>query len=247
MKNEFIDKRKRIKEIGKVDYISKKQFKKMYPMENVGYSLVGFIGDGIAEPIGNWKYHDEIRDYYSFKKKRYFYEIIGYLEVEENIYIAIMQRKVLKRILPFLLMLIMIGLLIFNILAPKGPELEDGMDQYTPTSSIQKNTDSTSILLPGYKDLNMEENTDTAYVALYNPEGNPCYFKFKITLDETGQIIYESKLIPPGYAVTAVKFDRSFPTGIYPISINIETFSLDDYKEKMNGGDIKTRIVSIEK
>ncbi|MGX8850573.1 hypothetical protein [Amedibacillus sp. YH-ame10] len=247
MEKKYVDKNKKIKGIGEVAYSSKKKFKERYPMENVGYQVLGFIGDGVAEVIGQWEYNSETYAYYAFKKKLYFYEIIGYVEVEEDAYIAIIQRKVVKKLLPFLFLLAILISILWYMMMPKGPDLEGGMDKYEPSTSVKANTESTGILLPGYKDINMEANTDTAYVALYNPENNPCYFKFKITLQETGEVIYQSKMIPPGYAVKSVQFDRKFKTGIYPITIYIETNSLEDYTETMNGGELPTRIVAIEK
>lgn len=83
----------------------------------------------------------------------------------------------------------------------------------------------------------MAAETDTAYVALWNPPTNPCYFQFQVTYE--GETLYESGLIEPGKAVTEVPLGRTFEAGTYDLKIVIKTFSLEDAKTPMNGGNIE--------
>ncbi len=97
------------------------------------------------------------------------------------------------------------------------------------------------IKMPGYRPGAMPSGSETLKIALLNPEGNPCYFVFDITLKDTGESLYTSKLVPPGMAVTEQTLSRSLKTGVYPLSIRVSTFSLAD-QTPMNGANIETTL-----
>ena len=128
----------------------------------------------------------------------------------------------------------------------QGPELDPSIGKYKPDIVLPEGADPTRITIPGYDNIHMEASSDTAYVALWNPDDNPCYFKFRIQLNSDGKVIYESGLIPPGYAVTEVQFNQKFQKGTYPVKIEIESYDLSNYETRLNGGEIETQIVSIE-
>lgn len=78
---------------------------------------------------------------------------------------------------------------------------------------------------------------------MVNPEGNQCYFKYEITLKDSGKTIYESDFIKPGTAVTNVKLNQTMENGVYDISISIVAYDLEDYEEQLNGGVVETTLV----
>ena len=131
------------------------------------------------------------------------------------------------------------------LLGPDGPDIDPGAGKYTANVELPENIDPDHITLPGYDQITMAAGTDTAYVALWNPDQNPCYFHFEIVLTETGESIYESRLIPPGNAVTEVKFNRIFEPGIYPVTIRISSYDLENYEQEMNGGEIGAELVAV--
>ena len=106
--------------------------------------------------------------------------------------------------------------------------------------------DDSRILIPGYNDWNMVLGTKEISVALFNPEENPCYFKFNVILDETEEVLYETGLIPPGQAVTTVRLPRTLAKGVHPITLKVDSFSLEDETQKYNSGEVKTNIVVLE-
>ena len=76
-------------------------------------------------------------------------------------------------------------------------------------------------------------------MALLNPEGNPCYFHFKIVLKDTNEVLFESKYVEPGQAITNVNLSKGLPVGEYPATIQISTISLDG-KTSLNGANVET-------
>lgn len=225
-------------------------FHNRYPKEQGGYRVIGAIGEGVSKVKGKWTYEEKDYDFYEVSYAKLRYKIKGYVEIDADTYLAIVGKDYAKLIQLFLGIIIVICLGVGGwYLSQKepGPDIDPGSSKFEPKTELNENSDPTKIALPGYGDLQMYAGAKEAYVALWNPDTNPCYFKFQITMDDSQEVIYESKLIPPGNAVTAVKFNQSFDQGVYPITIRIYTYSLDDHTKSLNGGEIKSRLVAIAK
>ncbi len=95
------------------------------------------------------------------------------------------------------------------------------------------------IALPGYSDIVFPAGQRDVQIVLPNPEGNRCYFVFSFVLDETGEELYRSGLIPSGMAVTEVRLSRPLDAGVYTLRICIEPLSLDK-QTPLNGGIYET-------
>lgn len=96
---------------------------------------------------------------------------------------------------------------------------------------------ATGIKIPGYPSITLPANTKDVTVALLNPEGNPCYFVFDIVLKDTGESLYQSKLVPPGQAITNITLSSALKVGEYDATIKISTYSLTD-QSAMNGANV---------
>lgn len=102
---------------------------------------------------------------------------------------------------------------------------------------------SEGIKIPGYPSITIPKDTKDVTVALLNPEGNPCYFKFELVLKDTGETIYTSKLVPPGKAITNITLSRALAEGEYDATIKISTYSLTD-QSAMNGANVETVLIA---
>lgn len=73
---------------------------------------------------------------------------------------------------------------------------------------------------------------------LVNVKGNAYDMTYTIALKETGEVLYTSKKIPPGYGIKEFNLSRSFKKGNYPITVTINTSAKEDqakkHKEKSN-------------
>lgn len=90
----------------------------------------------------------------------------------------------------------------------------------------------------------MKAGTDTVEVPLVNTEGNPCYMRFTVKLNDGGEVLYRSDLVPPGQAIPSIHLSRTLDAGTYPVTVEITTFSLDDSSQPLNGAELGTRIVA---
>ena len=99
------------------------------------------------------------------------------------------------------------------------------------------------IKIPGYPSITIAKDTENVTMALLNPEGNPCYFKFEIVLKDSGETIFESKYVPPGDAITDVTLTRPLAEGEYNATIMITTIALDQ-ETPLNGANVETVLIA---
>ena len=102
---------------------------------------------------------------------------------------------------------------------------------------VQTNPDQ--IVLPGYVELTFPAEEQVIEIVLPNPATNPCYFRYTLMLEDSGEVLYRSQLIAPGKAVLEIKLSRPLPVGDYALLISIDSFSLADGTTPMNGGEQK--------
>lgn len=170
----------------------------------------------------------------------------GYIPCEDeegNLrYVRVMRKSAVKLLLPVFLLALMAGGLGGYLLWQGRPVLEESAVAYQMPGGV-KNEESDEILVPGFGTITMDADSTTVHAALANPEGNPCYFKYRIRLSDTGEQIYESGWLEPGTAVTEWDISEKLPEGEYPVQILVQTASLENYKEEMNQGVVNAALV----
>ena len=114
-----------------------------------------------------------------------------------------------------------------------GGALPDASGEDAPATGIQ---------IPGYPSLTIPAGTADVTLALLNPEGNPCYFTFELVLNDTGEVLYTSKMVPPGQMISDVTLSRALEAGEYDATIRITTASLED-GSAMNGANVETVLI----
>lgn len=120
-----------------------------------------------------------------------------------------------------------------------GLEIDPDADDWNGGELEDKGGESVGIKVPGYPSITLPANKEEVTVALLNPEGNPCYFVFELVLKDTGEILYTSKLVPPGQAITSITLSRALSAGEYDATIKITTYSTAD-QSPMNGANVET-------
>ena len=106
----------------------------------------------------------------------------------------------------------------------------------------QGGEEEVGIKIPGYPSITIPADTTDVTVALLNPEGNPCYFTFELVLSDTDEVLYTSKMVPPGQMVSDITLSRALPAGEYNATIRITTASLED-GSAMNGANVETVLI----
>lgn len=182
-----------------------------------------------------------------FKAKLgYGQKVLGYIPCEEEdggvIYVRVIGKSWGKILIPLVILLALIaGGLWWYFAQNRGPDLDDSAMAYQMPGGL-KNEDPSQIMLPGFGTIDMEAGQRTVHAALSNPEGNPCYFKYTVSLQEGGDVLYESGWLEPGTAVTKWEIAEELEPGDYPISLLVDTGSLDDYQQEMNKGTINATL-----
>lgn len=100
-----------------------------------------------------------------------------------------------------------------------------------------------SITIPGFEVWNVKADALETDAAFYNPARNPCYFVISVTLDDTGETIYESQYIRPGQSLYTVRLSRTLSPGLYPATAHYSTYSVADLSP-MNGADVPFAIAA---
>lgn len=123
-----------------------------------------------------------------------------------------------------------------------NPDIDPNAGDYTGNQPEDKGGEAKGIKIPGYPSIALPANTKDVKVALLNPEGNSCYFKFELVLDDTNEVLYTSKLVPPGKAITNITLSRALAAGEYDATIRITTTSIQD-NSAMNGANVETKLI----
>ncbi len=180
---------------------------------------------------------------------------IGYIPCGQNKYIGFYKKKATGLILP----LILLPLLVLSVLLAMWyrshqpePEIQVPSIKYEIDSSITNyegqlkrpaDMDQTQILIPGFSALYVKEGSDMVNSCLFNPADNPCFFQFNVVDTTTGEILYESKLVPPGKGIEGFKLNRTYEAGEYPAVIQFKSHDLEDPSINYNGSEMEITLV----
>lgn len=158
----------------------------------------------------------------------------------------------LRKRLVILLMVVLALLLAVTLVialrtgAQSGPEpvtgvqLQEDTVEWDGALTNLTGGEAKGIQLPGYGEITVMQGDRTLKITLVNPEDNPCYFRYRLELPDSGSVLYESDLIQPGRAVTEIPLENLPNVGDYDLDINIDTYSLEDGTTAMNGGVCST-------
>lgn len=107
-------------------------------------------------------------------------------------------------------------------------------------SEIQQNNKLESIKIPGYKKVYFPADEKEVQLNLVNPEGNKCYFKFQLCVED--EILYSSDFVKGGYSIDTLELTHSLDPGEYELAIKITPYDLDGIT-KLNGANINTKLL----
>lgn len=179
-------------------------------------------------------------NYYDHSK----YKVMGFIETDEaDVYIAIVKKKKpIRTIILFLIALVLMLCMFFFWKNNQGPDIDPNLSDYVSNLKRPENLDATQILIPGYNEWRMNDGENVVNATLFNPEDNPCYFQFVIINKNNGDILYESKLVPPGKGIQPITLRQDMLEGVYPIVVRIRTFDVNNHEQEFNGAEVETTI-----
>ena len=170
------------------------------------------------------------------EKKHKLSAIRGYLSVGGDNFVAIESHRFLLWLLPILLTLILLLVFSFCGRTPEqtpieetsswSPVIEDDLGEDTTAASTQSGA---QIQIAGFSSWHIPAGqTEDLSIYLHNPDENPCYFSFRIVLEDTDETLYQSDMVPPGETIRQVDLTHSLDAGTYDVVIYITTNALDD-------------------
>lgn len=182
------------------------------------------------------------------RKLGLFDKVIGYLpcktEGDETVYLRIMGRSVVKILFLIILLTALLGTALFLVFRAARPADD------TPikiASGEMYNPNPENIRLPGITEVYADAGSTRVNQLLLNVEGNAYNLTYTIMLQETEEVIYESKAIPPGYGVREFDMYRTFESGSYPITIHVASSAIDDdtgeSSAAFNAGELDAMLV----
>lgn len=152
-----------------------------------------------------------------------------------------LKNKVSTRNIIIVILIIIIILLLLRSCSPDGgnsptakPDLENAEyvqpDEVPDTEHVEGTT-----AIPVISDFTVSKKYP--YATLFNPESNSgySYLSYKFTNSETGEVIYESKLVEPGKKFS-VAFGDMLEVGKYKVSVDIYSFDYTNPSVQKNGG-----------
>lgn len=234
-------------------YYSKGRMAKLYP--NGGYIVIGAVGKGLKTPAGTAELEGGVLPYFTNQYPKATHKVVGYMACGGDNYLAVVKRAWLRwLILGLLLLLALEAGVLWNQYQAQEAEavaeveaanalIDENATNYDTAIYLEQVTDPYHIALPGYSEIPMYADSDYMQIALWNPTGNPCFFQFSIVMGD--EVLYESKLVPPGLAVQEQTLSRTIPEGTYDATIKIRCYDLEDTEEEMNGGAINVTIKAL--
>lgn len=227
-------------------FISAKEMKEKYPKGEFR-----IVGEYVAHKTVPDDEGFEILTVNGFKRvrnagyyKRFNYKAKAYEYVnDDDDYIAVLKRN-------WITLIVSLGLIILLLLggywlwhSRQGPDIDPAIADYVSELKRPKDLDKSQIAVPGITSIVMDADTDRIKGdILINPKGNPCYFKYSIVLKDTKEVLYESKLVPPGKGISEVKLNRKMTQGNYKITLRIHTYDLKEYDTELNGAEIDSEL-----
>lgn len=228
-------------------YFSKKEMRENYP--DMRYKISGEV----TRKKGKNTIHDlkragkmlSVQPVDTYKKP--IYRICGFIpDNDEDTYIIVKKVNLRRALLPLLFVaLLAVGIFLFT--GESDSFLDKSAKPFDTQIKREEDLGESKILLPGFETLYMDEGKNELYVALANPKGNPCYFRYTIYMEGRDKEIYQSGMIKPGDAVTTVKMPEKMKKGTYQLTLKIQSFSLNNYKTELNGGEMMANLIVLSR
>lgn len=229
--------------------ITKKQFRQLYP--DGGFDLAGEIAlRGSKNDDDATVFVDTLggrRAVLPLRTLGRFWRAVGYLPYGEgedaDAWLVVKANRLPQTVVGVALILVALVAALVLAVVFGGPQLDPYAKKYSnPDLARPEGTPSDQIAIPGYNAFQLPVGGTELHVPLANAEGNPCYMQYSIVLDESQEVLYESKLIPPGEAVTDFNISHDLPAGDHDITVKINTFDINDFKKPLNGAEVATDI-----
>lgn len=84
-----------------------------------------------------------------------------------------------------------------------------------------------------------EKNGAKGRIGIENIPANRYSFRVTLVQDDTGDILYETGIIDPGYYIEFIELSKKLEAGDYPVTATFTTYSLDESEDKISEANVK--------
>ena len=237
-----------------VSYYKKNQMTALYPAG--GFSVVGQIGKG-REEIGTITCGAGQLPVYAVSKLPHT-KILGYIQVGEKDYVSIVKDVLLLWLFWIVLAAaLLVGLaFLLKAVLPTGaaPEVTTRAPGVIDANAVlgegelsvpeKIDVSGRNITVNGVPEMHLVAGQREQNYVFSNPENNPCFFVIEMELADTGEILYTSNLLPPGYSISKFTLNRPLEAGTYNVILHYKPTTFDQEQRPLNNMDIKTTVIA---
>lgn len=173
--------------------------------------------------------------------------VLGYVPVEgTDCFVRVLKKKKGTVLLGLILVALLLTIFSGGLWLGKKDSAVDTPVKIKAGSITNPNPEN--IRLPGIEKVYAKSGKTLVNQPLLNVTGNAVNLTYSIILTQTGEQIYESPKIQPGYGVKQFEMTRTFKAGSYPISILVKATDLNkkgkkDKKVAYNAGQLNATLV----
>lgn len=119
------------------------------------------------------------------------------------------------------------------------PAIEQNLGDQETTSSA-----STGIAIPGWGDMTIPAGETEVSVKMPNPTQNAdkYYLSFEIILADSGEVLAQTGLVPPGETVNKVSLSRPLEAGQYQAVIHVQPYKMNDEQTPTNDANVEVTL-----
>lgn len=101
------------------------------------------------------------------------------------------------------------------------------------------------ISIPGRTVIELPAGVTDADVSLHNPEDNADYYDLSFTLiiEETGETVFTTGLIPPGYQCSNVIMTEALKKGEYDAILRVQPYLKDEAHTPVNNAELSILLI----
>ncbi len=105
-------------------------------------------------------------------------------------------------------------------------------------------TEPGQMSIAGYSKATIPANQTTVPLLLRNPQTNQdkVYFSYDLILEDTGEVLYSSKMVPAGQAITQITLSRPLPAGVYNAIVLWKSYLIDNNLTEGNSVNMKLEL-----
>ncbi len=225
------------------------QMKSLYPAG--GYSVIAeYVPGGKAAPIAMLSHGNRSLPVAApGSTNRFAYKTVGYVAVagRDDAFVAVRKSVLGARVVIIVASLAAIaGILYALFLMPGAPlRLADLDPNAVDWKGTQTEAPATvkGIKLPGYKSLTVQSGKREVVLNLHNPKENDCLLVMRLSLVDSGETLFESKMIEPGKGLYGVNLSRPLKPGTYAATLQYEAYDRNTLT-RLNGASMNLNLIA---